>query len=52
VLSGGGLADMNEVYSLKQQNEQLQMRVEFLQQRERELMDSLLNKQSSKQQRQ
>ena len=37
----GGIPDMNEVYQMKQANEQLQMRVEFLQKRERELMDNL-----------
>lgn len=37
-----GLADINEVYQLKQSNEQLQKRVEFLQKRERELMDKLI----------
>jgi hypothetical protein len=38
----GGIADMNEVYQIKQSNDQLQKRVEFLQKRERELMDSLI----------
>ena len=38
----GGLADMNEVYQLKQSNQELQKRVEFLQRRERELMDGLV----------
>jgi kinesin family protein 12 len=38
-LMNGGLADMNEVYQLKQSNGELQKRVEFLQKRERELMD-------------
>jgi hypothetical protein len=38
----GGLADVNEVYQLKQSNDQLQKRVEFLQKRERELMDKLI----------
>jgi len=37
----GGVADMNEVYQLKHSNEQLQKRVEFLQKRERELMESV-----------
>mmetsp|Transcript_20603 Transcript_20603/g.19576 ORF Transcript_20603/g.19576 Transcript_20603/m.19576 type:complete len:101 (+) Transcript_20603:1336-1638(+) len=38
----GGMPDMNEVYQMKQSNEQLQKRVEFLQKRERELMDNLV----------
>ncbi len=42
LMNGGGLADMNEVYQLRQSNGELQKRVEFLQKRERELMDSLI----------
>lgn len=41
-LMNGGIADMNEVYQLKQSNTELQKRVEFLQKRERELMDNLV----------
>lgn len=33
--------DMNEMYKVQQQNEQLQGRVEFLQKRERELLDTV-----------
>lgn len=30
MMNGGGLADMNEVYQLRQSNTELQKRVEFL----------------------
>jgi FixJ family two-component response regulator len=33
---------MNELYKMQQQNEQLQKRVEFLQKRERELLDTVM----------
>lgn len=42
MVMNGGIADMNEVYQMKQSNAELQKRVEFLQKRERELMDQMI----------